>query len=416
MGRVAGDRRVRGVRVIAAVCVALALGAGGAAPVGVVACGSSSPGDTSPPGGAALPAGPSPPGGPSSPPDPSSLDVTRFGAVGDGVADDTAAFRAAAATGKAVFVPKPTAHYRLSGTVRLRASLAGVDLPEIRMYGADGSRAGTMFEIVDHKGPSLVVKGIHLNGQWDGSTRGEHSHAISVRGSTGVVIEDNVLERPYGDGVYIGGGGNPRPSVDVVIRGNRIVDPMRCAIAVISGENVLIQRNRIQKTTPYVAAIDLEPNPHDPDRIDGVVITENEFDVPGGIAVLLYSWKDNPNVNRNVTITSNTARARQFLENPDGTGSWELLRVANNTFEGDPNGPRFERVSFAKIEKGSPRAPHVVSDVVVEANTIAVKLRAGQTYRDSFRGVRGLVIRGNRWIRPAKPHFMVVDSPGAVVE
>jgi hypothetical protein len=395
------------MRVMAAAAgLALLLGAVGAAPFGTMACGSGSHEDASMQGPV--------PGEAAPPVDASAVDVTSFGAVGDGVADDTAAFRAAAATGRPISVPKPSAHYRLTGTVGLRASLTGVGMPEIRMYGADGSRAGTMFEVLHYSGPGLAVRGVHLNGQWDGGTRGEHSHNISVRGSARVVVEGNVLERPYGDGVYVGGGGT-RESVDVVIGGNRIVDPRRCAIAVISAKNVLIQRNRIQKTAPYVAAIDLEPNPHDPDRIDGVVITENEFDVPGGIAVLLYSWKDNPSVNRNVAVTSNTARARQFFENPDGTGSWEALRVANNTFHGDPQGPRLQRVSFAKVEKSPPGAPHV-SDVVIEANTIAVDLRVGQTYQDSFRGVRGLVLRGNRWVRPPNPRVTIEDSPGAVVD
>src|SRR5512138_3106757 len=85
---------------------------------------------------------PAPPPGPAwAPPrgDPEWVDVRAFGAVGDGVADDTAAFRAAAATGKGLFVPRPPVAYTVTGFIRLRSSIRGDgSLPTIRMKGADG--------------------------------------------------------------------------------------------------------------------------------------------------------------------------------------------------------------------------------------------------------------------------------------
>jgi hypothetical protein len=217
------------------------------------------------------------------------VDVTAFGAVGDGVADDTAAFARAAATGRPIRVPRPRAHYRLSGKIRLQASLVGTGLPELRMYGARGQETHAMLEVRDYDGPGLVIRGLHLDGQWDGKgTSGEWSHLVVVKGSRNVTIEENLLERPYGDCVLVGGEGVPRPSEHVVIRNNRMIDPRRCAVALIAARQAVIRGNTIRKRSDYVSAIDVEPNPNGVDSVWGVEIAGNHFDVPAAVAVMLY--------------------------------------------------------------------------------------------------------------------------------
>ena len=58
-----------------------------------------------------------------------SVSVKDFGAVGDGVTDDTAAFTAAVATGKVVLIPEASASYQVTGTFSSNTfvSLGGVD-------------------------------------------------------------------------------------------------------------------------------------------------------------------------------------------------------------------------------------------------------------------------------------------------
>jgi parallel beta-helix repeat protein len=51
-----------------------------------------------------------------------TVNVKDFGAVGDGVADDTAAINAALATGQTVFVPPTSAFYLISATLSLQSS------------------------------------------------------------------------------------------------------------------------------------------------------------------------------------------------------------------------------------------------------------------------------------------------------
>lgn len=54
------------------------------------------------------------------------VDVTALGAVGDGVVDDTPAFLAALATGRDIYVPPTTVHYRVTQALSLTAAGQGV--------------------------------------------------------------------------------------------------------------------------------------------------------------------------------------------------------------------------------------------------------------------------------------------------
>jgi hypothetical protein len=297
-------------------------------------------------------------------------------------------------------------------------------MPEIRMYGATGQDTHAIFEVSDYRGPGLVFRGLHLNGQWGGADLpGEWSHLIAVKGSKNVTIESNILESPHGDCVLVGGSGNPRPSEHVIIRNNRMVRPRRCCIALTSAKDVIIRNNDFHKMINYVAAIDLEPNPDSPephpdhqDFVEDVEIADNRFDAPGGIAIQLHSPPGNRRVNRRVNITSNTAKARRFLLKGDKTGAWEAITVANNTFLGDPDGSRvLEHVAFVEIDQDPQLAPSIVSDVTVVGNTISSAVQLGQTYRDYFRGVRRLRLLDNRWQGSLHYKLQVKDSPDAQV-
>ena len=266
------------------------------------------------------------------PPTPTAVDVKTFGAVGDGVTDDTAAFIRAANSMKNLVVSRPPAHYRLTGKVRLYASITGDgSVPEIRMYGADGQENHAIFEIRDYLGTCLVISGLHLNGQWDGvSTAGEWSHDIMIKGSKNVTVENNVLERPYGDCILVGGEGDPNPSENVVIRNNQMSGPRRCDVALISVRNLTIDGNVIRKSNGYVSAIDLEPNPNGLDADWGVTISNNQFDVLGTAVLLYHATTGIPagGIGGNVTITGNTGSAGVFYSK---TGAWTNVVLSNNT-------------------------------------------------------------------------------------
>jgi hypothetical protein len=245
--------------------------------------------------------------------DTSWVSVTAFGAVGNGVADDTSAFRNAAATGKKLFVPGPPVAYKLTGVVRVQNSVYGDgSMPEIRMYGADGDPdQGTthnMFYVSGYQGGGLVFNGLHLNGQWDGvGSNGEWSHGININASSNVTVQNCTIERAYGDDVFIASFSST-PSRNVVVQNNTLRDPRRCNVAVNHATGVTIKGNAVVKTGSYVSAIDLEPDPLGFQYVRGVTIDGNSFDVVaqgyGAGAISLNSPAGNPS-SGDVAITNN---------------------------------------------------------------------------------------------------------------
>jgi hypothetical protein len=329
--------------------------------------------------------------------------VTSFGAVGDGTTDDTAAFIKAAATQKNLRVPKPRAHYKLTGKVRVYGSVVGEGMPEIRMYGADGKDSHVMFEVNEYRGSGLVLRGLHLNGQWDGfGTAGEWSHLVLIKGSKNVTIENNVLERPYGDCILVGGEGHPHPSANVVIRNNRMDGARRCNVALISARNVSIQRNVIRKTNGYVSAIDLEPNPNRLDAVNGVSISDNEFDV-AGVAIMLYTRTSNL-PSGGVEVSGNTVKASRFFLKPDHTGPWSQIALSNNTYLGGGSTGMRSFVAIAHADA-----------VTIEGNRISLSGAGGIGGGDDLRAIRSLRLANNVWSVHRSYPVTVTSCPGAQI-
>jgi Pectate lyase superfamily protein len=275
------------------------------------------------------------------------VDVTTFGAVGDGVTDDTAAFVKAAATGKDLRVPRPSAHYKVTSKIRVHGSVRGMGMPEIRMYGAEGKESHSIFELRDYDGAGAVFSGLHLNGGWDGAgTAGEWSHLILIKGSRNVTVEDNLLERPYGDCVLVGGEGVPTPSQNVVIRNNELSEPRRCTVALVSAKQVVIEQNVHRKhLSNYVSAVDLEPNPNGLDVVNGVSILDNTFDCASmayhGPVVAVYNPPGNSGAPQsgNVTVTGNHGTWEHFFGVVDGSQPWVNISASNNRRTASPGRP-----------------------------------------------------------------------------
>lgn len=283
------------------------------------------------------------------PDDDSWADVRSHGAVGDGATDDTEAFRAAARTGKRIFVPRPSASYVLTGVVRLQASIYGDgSMPLIRMVGADGDPdQGTrrnMFFVSGYQGPGLVIHGLHLDGGWRSGSAGEWSHCVNIGNSSNVTVQHNRIEGAYGDDIFIGEYSGPMAD-NIVVRNNTIVTPRRCNIAVNGATRVTIRDNVIVKTSTYVSAIDLEPDALGFQYVRGVTIDGNVFDVVqqewGAGAISMNNPAGNP-ASGDVTITNNTGKwtpTYGYMDIVPGSGGlvgivphlpWYSVTAANN--------------------------------------------------------------------------------------
>ncbi len=85
-------------------------------------------------------------------------------------------------------------------------------------------------------------------------------------------------EPVYGDCVYVGSDNAATLApAGVRISGNKLTNPRRCNVAVVCGEDVIIDGNSCAKDVDYVAAIDLEPDRNKFDYVRRVHILNNRF-------------------------------------------------------------------------------------------------------------------------------------------
>lgn len=191
-----------------------------------------------------------------------------YGAMGDGVTDDTAAFAAAFATGKRVYAPSGTyAAYLLNmpsnsylygdgeSTVIKPFNPTGLAALGANSGGAAAFITGLTIKDVKFQG-SVVA-----NGFW------EQAHLVVLEGVKRARIENCYFEGFRGDGLYIGAGrsGTERHNFDVIVK-NCVFDGVnndnRNGISVIDVDGIEIEgcvfRNCARSTMP--GSVDFEPD------------------------------------------------------------------------------------------------------------------------------------------------------------
>jgi polygalacturonase len=155
--------------------------------------------------------------------------VRNYGAIGNGVHDDTAAFQAAInslpSTGGTVTVPAGTYLIDAVRTIKLRSLMHLQMAPDAKLVAKPNSA---------EKYTVLVIYGIHdvevsggrIVGERDShrGTGGEGGHGIRISGGERVTIRDIHVSKGWGDGITVG----PRPANPYVYSRDIVIANVVC--------------------------------------------------------------------------------------------------------------------------------------------------------------------------------------------
>ena len=210
------------------------------------------------------------------------LDVRNFGAIGDGVHNDTAAIQAAInalpADGGTVYVPGGTYLIDAVRNLRLRSQMHFQLAPDAKLAAIPNS-VDRSYVLNVYKVSDVEISGGQIVGERDQhmGTTGEWGHAIMVRGSKRVTVRDIHLSRWWGDGLSIGGAAATTgtiPSEDVAVTNIVSTGNRRQAVTIGRSRGVKIYDSELSYTSGIKpgCGIDIEPDPDSTSSTSGVRI------------------------------------------------------------------------------------------------------------------------------------------------
>jgi len=201
------------------------------------------------------------------------VNVTHYGAKGDGITDDTNAIQKAidavfARGGGIVYIPDGTYIIDPDVSVRLKSNVSMI-LAQNAILKASSSEEDYYDIILILNATNVQVIGGKIIGDRyiHAGTTGEWGSGLSILGSTNVRIADISISDCWGDGIYIGSSWDGTPnyksySDNIVIENFNISNNRRQGICVISAKNLTIRNGEVSNSngTRPEAGINLEPN------------------------------------------------------------------------------------------------------------------------------------------------------------
>jgi hypothetical protein len=250
-----------------------------------------------------------------------TVSVKDFGAVGNGVTDDTAAIQAAVNAAKKIYFPPGT---YLINVVTLNANnfLFGDGVASIIKQSASvvGGSSGSLYA---ESGSStttidnIVIRDLRVEANnITAPVFEEHTHLISLNGVKNALIENVQFIGFRGDGLYIGSGisgSAERHNINVTVRNcffDGINQQNRNGISVIDVDGINIINNVFVNLTrnDMPGAIDFEPDGNAFHIIRNLVVTGNVIRNCGGnvACIQIYTPSTVTSPAYNIVLSNNT--------------------------------------------------------------------------------------------------------------
>jgi len=214
------------------------------------------------------------------------VSVKDFGAVGDGVADDTAAIQAALNNGGDIYIPDGTyVTLPLTASSNTRLNLSANTILKAKTGYGVNDRLLNVINVTNFQmwGGTIQM----LRAEYAGVVN-EQRHCVIVSGSSDVKFVGVTAIDSGGDGFYIGGAG---ACVNVLLQDCVADNHFRNSCSITRGSNIQVVRGRFSRANgtteapfgPW-AGIDVEPNAGT--TLSGVVIDGAEVYDNDGVGIL----------------------------------------------------------------------------------------------------------------------------------
>jgi len=224
-----------------------------------------------------------------------SVSIKDFGAVCDGITDDTAAIQAAVNSSLSVFIPEGDCLIQSWVTLRAGSHVYGAGMGRTRVIAPRpiGESLGAFYAnsgSADTQVGNITLQDFELDGQVSTLLFSEFRHLISLNGVRDVIVERVKFTGFRGDGLYLGSGisgGDERHNTTVMVRDcifDGVNSDNRNGISVIDGDNIHILNNTFRNCTRSTmpGPIDVEPNGNPLTVIRNINISSNSIESYGG--------------------------------------------------------------------------------------------------------------------------------------
>ena len=237
------------------------------------------------------------------------MNTKQFGLIGDGTTDETEKLNK--------FFSQPiekyiinNGTYLIDGDININSNSYVVFMENAIIKRKSTNSTHYYMLNIGNKN-NVTIKGAHLIGDKDehSGTTGEWGYGIHIYSSQNINIEDCIIEKTWGDGIYIGysyAEVSTQIPRYIYVNNVKIINCSRNGISVCSGEDIIITNSYIYGTTRTnpKAGIDIEPeapesiNPYLKNvTIDNIITEANGI----GIGLTTNKQVENLTINNHVS-------------------------------------------------------------------------------------------------------------------